>query len=190
MARMEQLRLSSFGARLASIPFAFMTVILMSTYTANLAAVLTVNQINSQVHSIYDLKGKAVSTNDIYQDRLRVRYGIVSTQLAYNSIQDMIDAGKEVGDGLLAALISDAPILQYALSSLDWCDTSLLPAEVEPFSYGLAFKMGTADVIIDSFSGECTQFLRPTGHDLHNIVLVFPRNCVTLCVVYGQGVSC
>jgi len=153
---METLQVSSFGAKFASITFAFMALIIINTYTANLAAVLTVSQINSQIRSINDLKGKAVSTNGIYQDRLRVRYGIVSTELVYNGIQDMIDAAREVGDGLLAGLISDAPVLQYALSNLSWCDTTLLPGEIEPFSYGLAFKMGTADAVIRTFSGELT----------------------------------
>ena len=151
---METLQVSSVGAKIASLCFAFMALILVNTYTANLAAVLTVNQINGQVRSIEDLRGKAVAADSIYIPRLRTRYGVIASEIPFEDESDLVTAGQEVESGVLTALISDEPLLQYLLDNTEGCTIKLLPQQIEPFSYGIAFKPGTSAEVVDTFSGE------------------------------------
>lgn len=51
-------------------------LIVLNTYTANLAAILTGESLRSGVKGVEDLRGKAVVTIPIYKDRLLKSYGI------------------------------------------------------------------------------------------------------------------
>ena len=53
--------------------------ILTNTYTANLAAFLTVDQLDQHINSVADLKGKSVATIAPYVGRLRDNVGIHAT---------------------------------------------------------------------------------------------------------------
>jgi len=123
-------------------------------YTANLAAVLTVNQISSQIKSINDLRGKSVQTNSIYMPRLRTQYGILASELIYDGPQDLADAMNLVIKGDLSALITDAPMIEWLLSQQQGCTVRMLPDVIEPFSYGIAFRVGTSIAVVDTFSGK------------------------------------
>lgn len=68
MIQGETMGVSMIAARIVVIVLAFVALILSASYTANLAAFLTLQSFSS-VNSIYDLQGLAVSTVEVYQDR-------------------------------------------------------------------------------------------------------------------------
>lgn len=148
----ETLDVSSMAARIAVGAFAFMSLIVSSTYTANLAAFLTVKNINSAITSLSQLRSRAVGSSDIYLARLRARHGIVATDLGLNSDADVFEAAAELESGTYAALVFDEPILQYVASNYSNCRLQTLPERIEPFDMGLGFRKGTPDAAVDAFS--------------------------------------
>ena len=149
----DKFDVSSLAARVAVIAFAFMALILCSSYTANLAAFLTVKKLTS-IDSIYDLSSQAVSSVPIYIPRLQARYGIMATDANVSTIDDVESQAGQVAAGRLAAFIYDTPMAQYVTATFAKCAVRLLPDTIEPFDYGIAFKKGTNDSLVDAFSRE------------------------------------
>jgi len=118
-----------------------------------------VNQINSQIHSVNDLRGKAVETNSIYQASLQARYGLITSEFVFNGNQDLLDAADAVLRGDLTALITDAPLIEWQLSEQQGCTLRMLPDIIDPFSYGITFKVGTSVAVVDTFSGTSSKML-------------------------------
>jgi len=148
------LEVSSSGAKVASLVFLFMSMIIITTYTANLAAVLTVNQINSQITSIEQLRGKAVTSNGIYLERLRSRYGILAVQLSDDDPAALAEAARLVVNGELAAVITDKPLLDDYLQNIPGCDVRQLSnALLEPFAYGFGVREGIDAAYVTALSG-------------------------------------
>jgi len=148
------LEVSSRAAFIFNLFFFFMVLILRSTYTANLAATLTVNQINSQITSMEELRGKAVITNSAYSQKLRSRYGIRAFELNEEEYEDQyIEAAKDIINGELTALITDAPLLENFLVNTPGCAVrQLSDALIEPYSYGFGVKNGIDPVFVDDLS--------------------------------------
>lgn len=71
----------SFPARIITAAYAFLVLILTNTYTANLAAFLTVNQLDTTINSVEDLRGKVVSTVEPYIYRLYDNHRISATSI-------------------------------------------------------------------------------------------------------------
>ena len=76
---MDVFRVNSFSARIITIAYAFLVLIITHTYTANLAAFLTVQQLDTSIDSVSDLKGRAVATLPPYVDRLEKIYHVQAT---------------------------------------------------------------------------------------------------------------
>ena len=72
-------RVSSFSARIVTVAYAFLVLIITHTYTANLAAFLTVDRLHAKFNSVADLKGKAVATVAPYVGRLALNHGIAAS---------------------------------------------------------------------------------------------------------------
>ena len=72
-------KVHAFPSRIITAAYAFLVLILTNTYTANLAAFLTVDQLDTQISDIIDLRGKAVVTIEPYIDRLYSNHRIVAT---------------------------------------------------------------------------------------------------------------
>ena len=88
---LETIEVASWGSKTASLTFAFMALILINNYTANLAASLTIKSIKSQITSVADLRGKSVLTSPIYIDRLRSEYGIVAAPQLFEGYETMVE---------------------------------------------------------------------------------------------------
>lgn len=182
MVGLERLEVVSLGAKIAAASFAFLALLVVNTYTANLAAVLTVSAINSQIHDINDLRGKSVATYDTYIPRLRQHSGIFASPLDFNSDEEFSGFLDKVASGDLAAVIMDAPYMEFILSTYPGCVVRSLPGQVEPFSYGMVFKSTLNDSLIDIFSREvlklqeggsltilATNFFRGNMHDCGDV---------------------
>lgn len=72
-------QVNAFPSRLVTVAYGFLVMILTNTYTANLAAFLTVEQLDSSINSVTDLRGKAVGTIQPYLRRLEENHGIAAT---------------------------------------------------------------------------------------------------------------
>ena len=80
-----------------------------STYTANLAAFITVSRIASTITSVQDLRGKAVASHGPYIAELRDKYGVVAVDIPFNSQADFAQMADDVAAGRLVAAIDDEP---------------------------------------------------------------------------------
>lgn len=151
MIQGETMGVSMIGARVVVIVLAFVALILSASYTANLAAFLTLKSFSS-VNSIYDLQGLAVSTVEVYQDRILSRYGLKTVEAVISSAEDIKDEAALVAQGVLAGFLIDAEVAQYLVATWPDCALTLLPQTIEPYDYGLAFNPRTDSDIVDAFS--------------------------------------
>jgi hypothetical protein len=145
----ETIEVSSTGAKLATVCFAFFALIVSATYTANLASLLTVSSLTSEIRSVEDLRGRAVGSLDIYTQRLRSKYGLVAA--AIEDSVDAIDAAAvDVQAGLLTALVADHALVLHAAAGLPGCGERVLPQLIEPFSYGVVFSPRLPQALVDA----------------------------------------
>eukprot|EP00892_Ulva_mutabilis_P009353 jgi/Ulvmu1/6790/UM030_0128.1 len=129
----------SFSARIVVVAYAFLVLIITHTYTANLAAFLTVQRLDTSVRSIEDLRGKAVATIPTYTERLRDSFDIIATDEEgqdYPRIMDRLKAGE------FAAFISgDTQLLPRAYADQS-CTLHVLAESVAEFDHVFAFRRG------------------------------------------------
>lgn len=153
MQQFDALRADSVAAKVAALCFGFVFLILVNSYTANLAALLTVTRINTEVKSIADLQGRAVGTNPIYIDRLRLKYGIYATPLAFANGSDLRRAADLVTSGSLAAALTDDLAVEYVVANdAPGCHLKMLPQTVLTFDYSAAFPRGVNSTLVDAVS--------------------------------------
>ena len=144
-------QLTAFPTRIIVIFASFTALILTASYTANLAAFLTLRN-HGNINSIYDLNGLAVSTAPIYSSRLFDRYGLVSSSIELASISDAEKQADLVAKGNLAAFIIDQEIAKYLVGNYPDCKLRILPTGYEPYEYGLAFDPRTENSTADDFT--------------------------------------
>lgn len=148
---MDSFAVTSQGARVAVLCFVFLALLTTSTYTANLAAFVTVNTIESRITGLGDLRGRAVGTSPIYIERL-TKYGIQAIPYPLNNGSDYLTWRTLVSTGELAALVRDTPALQWLANTDPLCSVVVLPQAVEPFDYGIAFHKNTSEGVVDAWS--------------------------------------
>jgi len=81
----ETMGVTNLAARIVVIALAFSSLILSSSYTANLAAFLTVKSYG-EISTINDLVGMSVSTVEAYQDQFLRRYGLRTIEANISSV--------------------------------------------------------------------------------------------------------
>jgi ABC-type amino acid transport substrate-binding protein len=143
---------SSWAGKLALVGFSFFSLIIVSTYTANLAAFLTVDRLSTNFNSPADLRGLATASAPPYIPALRERMGIVAVDAAIASSADVGAALDRVASGELAALLYDEPQVLAALAERPVCDLRVMAQRLEPFDFGLAIANGTGQALVDAFS--------------------------------------
>lgn len=146
----ETMNVSVLSARIVVVVLAFMALILGASYTANLAAFLTLRNFGD-VNSVYDLVGLAASTVPVYQEKLRNRYGLVTVEADINGMDDIEREADLVANGNLAAFLTDAETIQYVVATYPECKVRMLQNTIEPFDYGLAFSERTDSSIVEAF---------------------------------------
>ena len=157
---LDFLHVRSLGARVASLAFAFMSLILVNTYTANLAASLTIHSINTQITSVAQLRGKLVYTLPIYTQRIRSEYGIQAQSLTeFEGEESIANVSKLIIGGEITALIADAAIVLGYLNSYPGCDIGLLPNRLLDFQYAVAFPNSTTDEYVNLWSDALLQMM-------------------------------
>ena len=142
---------TNLAARTVVIVLCFASLILSSSYTANLAAFLTLKSYG-EINDIRDLIGLSVSTVEVYQPRFQDGYGLRTVVANITSADDIVREMRDVESGRLAAFLIDREVAQFEVAKWPQCGLRLLPAITEPFDYGLAFGPGTPRPVVDAFS--------------------------------------
>jgi ABC-type amino acid transport substrate-binding protein len=154
----ETFHASSFPARFTIMFFAALCMIVSSTYTANLAAFLTVNQVTGTINNVEDLKGKAAHAADIYKQEMRTKYGIYTTYVNSEGLEGMARLSSLIQSGELMAGIEDEPTVTYiAYNVVEDCDLRVLPEIILPFDYAVAFRYNMTDDVVKAFSSAFIQ---------------------------------
>ena len=122
----ECINVTALGSRIAVLCFSFVALIIGSSYTANLAAFLTVRRGNA-IRSVYDLGGLAVSSVPVYIPRLRSQFGIIASDANISGIADVVDTAALVAQGNLAAFLYDDVVSQYVVATFPGCSVRMLP---------------------------------------------------------------
>lgn len=147
----ETMAVTNLAARVTVIILAFSSLILSASYTANLAAFLTLKSYGS-LNRIEDLQGTAVSTVEAYQPRFASRYGIKTLLANITGPDSIIAEAGDVLSGQLIGWLHDTEVAQYYVATWPGCELRLLDQRVEPFEYGLAFSPFVDSSIVDAFS--------------------------------------
>jgi hypothetical protein len=151
MIQGETMAVTNVAARSVVVILSFVSLILSASYTANLAAFLTLKSYGS-INSIFDLQGMSVSTVEVYQPRFLNRYGLRTIEATISSYDDIRAEAGDVAAGMLAAFLIDREVAQYYVATWPDCALRLLPQITEPFDYGLAFGTSTPQDIVSAFS--------------------------------------
>ncbi len=127
----------TLGGRLIALVWMFTSVIIISSFTAQIASSLTVNRIQTDIKSVSDLNRFTVATvresaAATWADHARIR--TIETE-------DIESALTAVAEGQAAACVYDEPILRYYLR--DHPELTILPNSFERRDYAIALPMGS-----------------------------------------------
>lgn len=147
----EPFHVTSVSARTVALVFGFCMVILINIYCASLTTFLTVSQLNTDINSVNDLRGKSVGTVSVYKPRL-AKYGVSGTALDFQGASSVPDWVAAIRNGSLAATAVDEPFQQFVLAT-SGCDLRILRDTFEQFDYGIAMRVGTPASEISKISG-------------------------------------
>lgn len=115
-------------------------VAVIAYITSSITSVMTAATITNQIHSVADLQGKTVG----------VRTGSVSEEYMRSSFAEtvpfdhMADAVNALVDDEVAAIVGDAPVLEYFAHSHPELAVKVIGNTFRPDKYGFAFSAGSA----------------------------------------------
>merc|ERR1719183_1839814 len=120
MIQGETMGVTNLAARVVVIVLSFASLILSSSYTANLAAFLTVKSFG-EINTIKDLVGMSVSTVEVYQDQFLRRYGLRTIEANISSVDDIRREMADVAAGTITGFLIDRGLrtIEANISSVD-----------------------------------------------------------------------
>jgi polar amino acid transport system substrate-binding protein len=128
----------TLGGRLVAIVWMFTSVVLISSFTATIAASLTQHRLDTEIRGPADLRSRVVSVvrTSTAEDYLHLRH-------IHTYPVDTIGAAlAAVESGDAAACVYDTPILQYAVQGHP--DLVVLPGSFEPANYAIVLPQHSA----------------------------------------------
>lgn len=125
----------TLGGRLVALVWMFTSVIIISSFTAQIASSLTVNRIQTEIRQVDDLKRFTVATiaQSAAADWLANEGIRTATYTDFDEALDAVAAKK------VAACVYDAPILRYHLRNHD--QLTILPNVFERRDYAIALPL-------------------------------------------------
>ncbi|EIC21806.1 transporter substrate-binding domain-containing protein [Thiorhodovibrio frisius] len=120
--------------RLIGMVWMFSGLIAISTFTAAITTALTVNELDTSIKSVNDLRSKRVlalsgSTSDSFLAEQGVRH---------RTVGDLPAALTQMAEGKADAVVHDAPILRYAIAEAFAQQLQVLPLVLRRQDYGIA----------------------------------------------------
>ncbi|KNC54607.1 uncharacterized protein AMSG_11651 [Thecamonas trahens ATCC 50062] len=133
--------LIGFPSRMYSVGWSTLSVIMVAAYTANLATILTVRQLQTDISSFQELGGKTVGVVFGTTGEAFVQSALPNANArVFTSIEE---AFTELDRGNLDAVIHDAPVLLYLKILLDTGDKlQLLGNQLSDEQYALLLPSG------------------------------------------------
>jgi hypothetical protein len=132
-------KVNAFPSRLITVAYGFLVMILTNTYTAELAAFLTVAQLDTKISSVNDLRGKTVVTVTPYLRRLLDNHHIDATDRDGWDYEAMV---RKLKAGVYTAIISDDIQLVPRSHQDESCALHILDDYIEPFDLAFAYRKG------------------------------------------------
>jgi ABC-type amino acid transport substrate-binding protein len=125
---------ATVGGRVVGLVWMFMSVIILSSFTASIASSLTVGELGTSIRDLSDLRRDEVGAIAASTGaQLLRREGIRSREF------DSVDAGLDaLAAGEIDAFVHDAPLLRYALGQRYAGQLQVLPQTVGRQDYGIA----------------------------------------------------
>ena len=124
----------TFLGRLIAVIWMFAGIIIISSFTAAIAASLTVNQLETIVRSADDLPNVRVAT---IKDSSSEAY-LKQSQIHYKTYETLSDALLHLESKNIDTVVYDAPILKYFIN-LNYSDSlTVLPDVIQKQDYGIA----------------------------------------------------
>jgi len=131
-------KVQGVASRLFTLIWVIVGLIFVSYLTATLTSVMTISQINTQIHELGDLKGREIATVE-KSEAAGFLAAKGMTPLLCSDINSAIDALKA---GKVRAVFYDIPILRYHISLHKEDDLIVLPTSYlrHQYGFGLEFK--------------------------------------------------
>lgn len=127
------------GGRIVALVWMFTSIIIISSFTAAITSALTVGQLQLKIRGSDDLPKVTVattrgSTSETY---------LLSRKLAYQTYNNPLEGLRAVALGQVEALVYDAPILHYLVSSEFEGTLRVLPQTFERQYYAIGLVEGS-----------------------------------------------
>ena len=133
-------RVNTLPARIVTAAYAFLVLIISSTYTANLAIFLTTRTEVGITH-IDELDGMLVSTVNTYMDRLNnPKYGFIAIADDDGNYAEMI---RKMKLNVYRAIVADETQIDVFLAQDTSCSLRKLDETIEPFETAIAWRSGS-----------------------------------------------
>ena len=126
----------TLGGRIVGLVWMFAAIIIISGFTAAIASSLTVGSLQTRINGLDDLRGAkvgvlAASSASAFLDRERVRVR------QFDTLKEAVSA---LADGEIAAVVHDAPMLQYELKLQAHDQLHVLPNRIEDQYYAFGLR--------------------------------------------------
>ncbi|KAG1677364.1 hypothetical protein FOA52_010743 [Chlamydomonas sp. UWO 241] len=151
---LEVVKLLAWPAQLIIVCFCFLILVSVSSYTANLAAALTVTFRTSGFTSVDDLRGLSTRAHGIYVPRIVENQLIRPEPADWHGKDTFLEQRTLLMSGESAAYFFDKPILQYWVRQIDGdeCSLEFLGDYVLPFDYGLPVNVALPESVVSSIN--------------------------------------
>jgi polar amino acid transport system substrate-binding protein len=129
----------TLGGRLVGLVWMFAGLIMVSTFTAAVASMLTVGNLQGGIQGAEDLRRAHVASVDNTSGALYLE----SQRIRHSTYPDVMRAMQAVQQGEAEAVVYDLPIMQYRNGELGHGGLRLLPGTFENQSYAFALANGS-----------------------------------------------
>lgn len=133
----------SFSPNIVIVVWAFLCVVIVILYSANLTANLTVSELKGQIRSVNDLKGLAVGSWYGYQRIIEDEYALPIVPYPWNDREDEQRMVDDLKAGGISAIMLDSSTL-YAMQTRN-CDTTVIYVDSLEKGFTTAFPQSSWD---------------------------------------------
>jgi polar amino acid transport system substrate-binding protein len=129
----------TWAGRLMAIVWMFAAIILISTFTATIAASLTLSELETPSYTVEDLPRIRVAS---VKGSTSAEY-LTDHRIAFGGYSDVGTALKATAQGQVDAVVYDAPILRYLISTEMPEKLTVLPRKLERQDYAFGLPSGS-----------------------------------------------
>lgn len=150
VARLDVQPVVSWASQLVVLALSFLLLVMLCTYTANLASLYTTSSIDVAPSNLDSLRGKPVATSSVYQAVLKQNYGLTTSVVDWSGESTFLAVRQALENGTLQAYIMGEVALSINMAAYnEGCRLRLVGSMFQPFSYGFAFSSVVSSETID-----------------------------------------